>query len=421
MAALHTVPIQCRPPLTLGDYVHSLAFNLTFGLYLVLIHAFQLLFLPFLVASHFFQVPLAGEVHRAGIAYSKETFASLLVLIVSQFGPSRLVVSAESERELNRFVRRDAHGEVVGLAVDRHAVWIANHQMYADWIYVWLVLSYARVSEGLSIVIKASLQWSPIVGPAMQLFRFIFISKTKTLAASSLFSTAQDAVRRDAPYQLLLFPEGTLYSALTRPKSKAYADALEIPDTTHLLHPRSTGLLFTLRTLSTLFPPSHGSPASSPPSVDPAPPSPHLTIIDATLGYSGVPPQSYAQSYYTLQSIFGRGISPPTVHLHLRWHALESIPIGNVRPTARPQHLEQELTQEERSRFAEWLRGVWEDKDRLMAQFGERGAFAAEEEGEGKANQKVEIELRMRTEDWARLGSVPVVLWAAWRMLRCVL
>ncbi|GAA5864356.1 hypothetical protein JCM1840_006756 [Sporobolomyces johnsonii] len=420
MAALHAIPIQSRPRPTLRDHVHALAFNLTFGLYLVLIHAFQLLFVPFLVASHFLHVPLAGEVHRAGIAYSKETFASLLVLIVSQFGPSRLVVSAESRHELDRFVRRDKRGEVVGLEVDRHAVWIANHQMYADWIYVWLVLSYAGVSEGLSIVIKASLQWSPIVGPAMQLFRFIFISKTKTLAASSLYSTAQDAVRRDEPYQLLLFPEGTLYSAMTRPKSKAYAEALGIPDTTHVLHPRSTGLLFTLRALSTLFPPSPASPTPSPSSasVDPAPPpSPRLTLIDATLGYAGVPAQSYAQSYYTLQSIFGRGISPPTVHLHLRRVALEEVPIGNVRKTARPRHLEEELTQGERERFGEWLRGVWEEKDRLMERFGERGAFVAEEEG----GDEVEIEVRMRKEDWIRLGSMPVVLWVAWRIMRCVL
>lgn len=105
------------------------------------------------------------------------------------------------------------------------------------------------VSEGLIIILKASLQWAPVVGPvslrlipssvqleltrlrtlvshsfqAMQLFQFIFLNKKKTLQKSSLYKTAQRAMQDKLPFALLLFPEGTLVSRLTRPKSASFA------------------------------------------------------------------------------------------------------------------------------------------------------------------------------------------------------
>lgn len=63
----------------------------------------------------------------------------------------------------------------------------------------------------------------------MQLFRFCFInSTTKPLDKSNLVPVAREAQRRGEAYQCLLFPEGTLYSSLTRPKSKLYADKVGI-------------------------------------------------------------------------------------------------------------------------------------------------------------------------------------------------
>jgi hypothetical protein len=64
-------------------------------------------------------------------------------------------------------------------------------------------------------------------------------------------------------------PEGTLVSPLTRPPSEAYAKKQGIEDCRHLLLPRSTGLLFCLRSLS--------------------PRIPDLKLVDLTIGYPGVP------------------------------------------------------------------------------------------------------------------------------------
>ena len=69
---------------------------------------------------------------------------------------------------------------------------------------------------------------TPQCGQAMQLFHFCFIGKDRPLTKSNLFSTALWRRNRNEPYQCLLFPEGTLYSGQTQPRSAAFAEKLGI-------------------------------------------------------------------------------------------------------------------------------------------------------------------------------------------------
>ncbi|BGP38918.1 hypothetical protein JCM10449v2_002856 [Rhodotorula kratochvilovae] len=360
-APLYATPIPLRPPPTPFQRAHLVLFNLTFASLAILLHTFQLLFLRF----------------RPAQALAKEAFAAVLVLIVAVFGPTTLVVTADGSAPVEELLRRDRRGEVVGLRLERQAVWMANHQMYADWIYPWIAMSFAGVSSGLVIVLKASLEWAPLVGPAMQLFRFCFINNsTKPLSASNLARVAADAARRDEPYQCLLFPEGTLYSPLTRPKSKAFAEKEGIPDATHVLLPRALGLFFVLRTLRSTFP--------------------HLVLYDLTLGYAGVPSQGYAQDYYRLQTLFGLRVPPPRVHMHVRRVSVQDVPL------------------EEKDVFERWLRKRWEEKDELMRGFGDKGRF----DGEAVVGAPAEMRIRLRWVDGARLAAVVGALWAWWRVAR---
>ncbi|GAA6014613.1 hypothetical protein JCM10207_006878 [Rhodosporidiobolus poonsookiae] len=386
---LHTLPIKRRPPPVLRERLNAVAFNVVFGLSLVLIHAFQLAVLPLALIPH----PYAQTAYSAAALYAKEAFASDLILITHLFGPAKLVLTADESVNLDELVRRDEAGRVIGFNVAKQAVWISNHQMYADWIYPWILMSFAGVSSGLVIILKASLEWAPIVGPAMQLFHFCFIdNRRKTLAKSNLFRTAQAVRKRDEPYQALLFPEGTLYSGLTQPRSAKYAATMGIPDAINVLLPRATGMLFTLRCLLTVFP------------------SPSLALYDLTVGYAGVPARGYAQDYYSLQSIFGRGVSPPTVHLHFRQVRLADVPLGEVRASARPQHVEKEITPAEKAAFEAWLRARWAEKDELMGAFGTTGEFPTGRQG------RVEFEITMRPVDWVVLASIPVGLAFAWKV-----
>lgn len=271
------IPMDSRPLPTARDRLRVLTFNSTFLAYLIFAHTFQLLFLPFLVLSVLLSFTTSEpfksikhtsrEVFRLGIKWTKEIFASILIALVRLFGRTKFVITADSREELEKLVRRDGDGRVIGFKLDKHAIWMSNHQVsalrasnsrrklntmrnqcYIDWILIWIVMAYGRVSEGIVIIIKASLQWAPIVGPvslartvsasaldepltrlvvhqAMQLFRFVFLSRAKPLSKSTMYETARDSVERDDPFQLVIFPEGTLYSRLTRPKSKAFADA----------------------------------------------------------------------------------------------------------------------------------------------------------------------------------------------------
>lgn len=59
-------------------------------------------------------------------------------------------------------------------------------------------------------------------------------------------------------------------------------------DLSNLLLPRSTGLLWSLRSLYTV--------------------TPKLSLYNLTIGYPYVPNLGYAQDYYTLTSTFGLGM-----------------------------------------------------------------------------------------------------------------
>ncbi|GAA6050014.1 hypothetical protein JCM3770_001914 [Rhodotorula araucariae] len=361
MRPLYATPIALRSPPNPLQRARRVLFNVVFALLALAIHSFQLAFLPL----------------RAAQTLAKEAFASVLVLIVAVFGPTTLVITTDDTVPLEHLVVRGPTGDVVGLRLQRQAVWIANHQMYADWIYPWIALSLAGVSSGLVIVLKAALEWAPLVGPAMQLFHFCFINNTtKPLSSSNLARVAADAARRGEPYQCLLFPEGTLYSPLTRPKSKAFADKEGIPDTTHVLLPRSLGLFYTLRTLRGIFP--------------------SLVLYDLTLAYAGVGAQGYAQDYYRLQTLFGLGVAPPRVHLHVR-----AVRVADDVPLA------------DQGDFERWLRQRWRDKDELMARFGETGRFDGGTEAVPGGRGSAEIAVRLRWSDLARLAAVVVAL-GAW-------
>lgn len=195
--ALYSTPISQRPPRTARDWLHLVTFNVLFLSLLLYSHTYQLLALPLALIPH----PWAEIVFEGFNAHAKETFASALVFIVSWFAPTTIVLTAADDSvKLEELVRRDERGQIVGFKLAKQAVWMSNHQvrtrsearrkrlgvlttvtsplgalgqMYCDWIYPWCLMSYATVSSGIIIVLKASLKWAPIVGPVSSLPRAV--------------------------------------------------------------------------------------------------------------------------------------------------------------------------------------------------------------------------------------------------------
>ena len=153
-------------------------------------------------------------------------------------------------------------------------------------------------------------------------------------------------------------------------------------DMKNQLLPRSTGLLFSLRALKLNVP--------------------DLALYDLTVGYPGLPAHAYAQTYYSLQSIYTAHQGPPTVHLHRRKFDLDGVPIGRVpgvkdepvpKKRIRPHVLDEQLTEDERRVFDEWVRDRWTEKDELLDRFYESGEFPCRE------GQRKEIKIELRGTD----------------------
>jgi lysocardiolipin and lysophospholipid acyltransferase len=190
----------------------------------------------------------------------------------------------------------------------------------------------------------------------MQFFNFIFLARSwasdRLQLASHLSSLAKEAEKKDKPFSLIIYPEGTLVSKDTRPISKKFADKQGIPDLTNILLPRSTGLHYSLRAL--------------------APRIPNLKLIDVTVVYPGVPPVGYGQDYYTLRSIFCDRVPPPAIHMHLRLFDVSTeVPIGSIGsslPNA-------DIPESEKSRFDIWLQHLWREKDESMSTYFKTDSF----------------------------------------------
>lgn len=315
-------------------------------------------------------------------------------------------------------------------------VCISNHQSYLDWIYTWVLFYYFNHHGSLVIILKSTLKWGqyspspsllslqsltsartvPVVGPAMQIFNFIFLKAKGWELDSTPTGIQLDGLAKRAmkttdeerkKLSLLVYPEGTLVSKLTRPGSLRFAERKGIvrispspsrtcklircerqqPDLQNLLLPRSTGTLFSLRALASKIP--------------------DCGFYDLTIGYPGVPPHGYAQSYYTIASVFARSQPPPSVHIHIRRIPLDDIPFAahSLSPTLKAKELDAALSIEEREVFDEWLRKLWTSKDALLESFALNGEFKTSSIEGGKNAKRLEIPISVRgVDDYLLIG-----------------
>lgn len=368
---IHATEIRHRPPRTWRQIVHAILYFFVFNLGCIVINASQFVFL---LPLRFLPYVPAKSLYDAGIRFSKGAFGTLLILMCQWFAHSRLVITLErdgpgafSMDEIREIAIRGRDGRVSGLKLPTKSVLIANHQVYADWWYAWCLTYFMDTHRDVCIVLKKGLQWIPIVGWGMQFFNFIFLARSwasdRIYLVKQLALLGQRAQLRDTPLTFILYPEGTLVSQDTRPISKKYADKLGIPDVTHTILPRSTGLHYSLRAL-----------LSSVPS---------LQLLDITVAYPGIPPMGYGQSYYTLRSIFFDGIPPPAIHMHIRrFDVAADVPIGNIsggmsRTLPRGEVPDVDVPENERQAFDVWLRDRWIEKDKFIQRFHDTGTFSS--------------------------------------------
>ncbi|KAJ4486373.1 acyltransferase-domain-containing protein [Lentinula aciculospora] len=376
-AGPHSLPISRRPPTFFQQKLRAVAFFLIFNLGCLMINTSQFVFL---LPLRLLPFRWSRSLYDEGIRYTKGAFGCLLILMCQWFSPTNLQITFEAsgmgavpQDVVESIVVRDKKGNVVSLDLPSKFVYIANHQIYADWWYAWCFLYYfsSEAHRYIYITLKKSLRWVPVVGWGMQFFNFIFLARSwasdRLQLATHLSLLGQAAESDQMPLAFILYPEGTLVSENTRPISKKFADKMGITDMTHVLLPRSTGLLYSLRSLS--------------------PRIKELHLLDVTMVYPGIPPLAYGQDYYTLRTMFFDGVAPPAVHMHLRMFKVAELPIGDlsdtqplkIPDTSPNQHaVEVEIPKEEKEAFDVWLRNLWQEKDEAIGRFHESGRLSEE-------------------------------------------
>ncbi|KAK7197393.1 Acyltransferase [Novymonas esmeraldas] len=119
---------------------------------------------------------------------------------------------------------------------------IMNHHCRVDWLYMFLYLARTRrMISHIRFVMKGDLTRLPVLGWCMELFRYLFLSRS--------WQNDEAYMRRmidffkatgDAPV-ILIYPEGTDLSPSNVERSQAYAAKMGWPTFHHVLNPRTTG------------------------------------------------------------------------------------------------------------------------------------------------------------------------------------
>ena len=259
----HAIPIKDRNTKT--KYFHALTFFLYFNAAILLISLLQIIISPLylFVKTRSFYYKL--------IHATKASFAQSTVAISQFWAPTQFIVTTgRGIDNATDWITYDHQQRKLTLP-DR-AIWVSfldqmasltsadgaerrqvsNHQLLADWIYIWSFAYFADLHASILITLKSSIKWIPFVGwvsrrlrssiisgeigqltdvfeQACQFYSFIFLSRSWIKDKSPFLEQLQKVSRKmkaaklegdgasaSAKLALLVFPEGTLVTGNVR-------------------------------------------------------------------------------------------------------------------------------------------------------------------------------------------------------------
>jgi 1-acyl-sn-glycerol-3-phosphate acyltransferase len=258
-----SIPSQLVDAPPLEDRPHP-AGEVKHGVLLQILRAMVLLtwFLDCAFCIHltqFLGVPLYWwnkDYYYAYMSLTKQSFGVAAIAGTRWFTPTKMRVSWD--KSLRGQFQKTSAGRLQTTFPER-LVYVANHQVYTEWLYLWWVAYTSRMHGHIFIILKESLKYVPILGPGMMFYGFIFMARKWVSDKPRLEHRLNKLKTRHGgpmsgsvgldPMWLLVFPEGTNMSRNTRKKSVTWAQKQGIPDMRHCLLPRSTGLFFCLQQL----------------------------------------------------------------------------------------------------------------------------------------------------------------------------
>ncbi|KAI9721575.1 MAG: hypothetical protein M1812_002337 [Candelaria pacifica] len=288
------------------------------------------------------------DYYYAYMSLTKQSFGLLITTITQWFSPTLIRVSGD--KSVRGQLRQTKDGR---LEVDfpERIVLISNHQLYSDWLYLWWIAycNNHQMHGHIYIILKESLKYIPIIGPGIMFFGFVFLARNWAKDKPRFQRRLQQLKARHSgpmsgsqsldPMWLMIYPEGTNLSGNTRKKSVKWAEKQGIPDLTHQILPRSTGLRYCLQELNG--------------TVD--------WIYDCTVAYEGIPRGQYGQDIFTLRATYFQGRPPKSVNMYWRRLAVSNIPVDDAKA------------------FETWVLDRWKEKESLLEQYAQTGRFPADD------------------------------------------
>lgn len=126
------IPDRKRPT----DWVRTISFALFFNFLIISTNIAQ-----FVILALFYPLQATRPYYERGISYTKAVFSRLIVSISQLFAPSKLIVSCSDENgnylDPEKIVKRNSQGRIIEVLLPDRSIWISNHQVYTDWLYLW--------------------------------------------------------------------------------------------------------------------------------------------------------------------------------------------------------------------------------------------------------------------------------------------
>ncbi|TMW63815.1 hypothetical protein Poli38472_002756 [Pythium oligandrum] len=136
----------------------------------------------------------------------------------------------------------------------RPAIIIANHQVDADWWYIWQAARHHKGAGNIKIVLKDQLKRVPIIGWGMRLFEFLFLRRSIDHDAKHIKEYMDSLIHDEFPFWLVIFPEGTTIHTEYVVKANAFAEKTNRPKFEHVVLPRTSGLQIILDAVADVKP-----------------------------------------------------------------------------------------------------------------------------------------------------------------------
>ncbi|KDO29801.1 hypothetical protein SPRG_04915 [Saprolegnia parasitica CBS 223.65] len=121
-------------------------------------------------------------------------------------------------------------------------IFIANHQVDADWWYILQLIQAHGGTPNVKIAMKDSLAKLPVFGWGMYMFETLFLRRDLAHDKPHVQQYMESFVEDAFPVWLMLFPEGTTIHTEYVVKSQKFAAAQGRPKLERVLLPRAAGL-----------------------------------------------------------------------------------------------------------------------------------------------------------------------------------